>query len=81
MVMNPNTTTQDTAWGSKEQIINPIARPSVTQELSENVILTTVDDLTTGHGFRAWPLLFGTACCFIEFAALIAPALTSTDLV
>lgn len=26
-------------------IINPIERPEVTQQLSENVILTTVDDL------------------------------------
>jgi len=43
--MKSNTTTQTLPWISKEQIINPIARPSVTQELSENVILTTVDDL------------------------------------
>ncbi|MFM7368081.1 MAG: NADH-quinone oxidoreductase subunit B, partial [Sphaerospermopsis kisseleviana] len=40
MVVNSNLTTQD-----KERIINPIERPTVTQELSENVILTTVDDL------------------------------------
>ncbi len=55
------------------QIINPIARsPQVTQELSENVILTTVDDLYNWARLSSlWPLLYGTACCFIEFAGLI----------
>ncbi|MBD1869561.1 NADH-quinone oxidoreductase subunit NuoB [Cyanobacteria bacterium FACHB-471] len=53
-------------------IINPIGYPSVTQQLSENVILTTVDDLYNWARLSSlWPLLYGTACCFIEFAALI----------
>lgn len=56
----------------KPQIINPIEAPKVTQELSENVILTTVDDLYNWARLSSlWPLLYGTACCFIEFAALI----------
>ena len=47
-------------------------RPQVTQELSENVILTTVDDLYNWARLSSlWPLLYGTACCFIEFAGLI----------
>ena len=56
----------------KEKIFNPVERPTVTQDLSENVILTTVDDLYDWARLSSlWPLLFGTACCFIEFAALI----------
>jgi NAD(P)H-quinone oxidoreductase subunit K len=55
-----------------QKILNPIAGAKVTQELSENVILTTVDDLYNWARLSSlWPLLYGTACCFIEFAALI----------
>jgi NAD(P)H-quinone oxidoreductase subunit K len=63
MVMNPVT---------EQQVTNPIGRPEVTQDLSENIILTTVDDLHNWARLSSlWPLLYGTACCFIEFAALI----------
>ena len=56
----------------KPLIVNPASRPEVTSELSENVILTTVDDLYNWARLSSlWPLLYGTACCFIEFAALI----------
>lgn len=55
-----------------EQILNPVGAPTVTQDLSENVILTTVDDLYNWTRLSSlFPLLYGTACCFIEFAALI----------
>jgi NAD(P)H-quinone oxidoreductase subunit K len=55
-----------------EKILNPIARTKVTQDLSENVILTTVDDLHNWARLSSiWPMLYGTACCFIEFAAMI----------
>ena len=53
-------------------IINPVTRPQVTQQLSENVILTTVDDLFNWAKMSSlYPLMFGTACCFMEFSALI----------
>ena len=56
----------------KEKILNPINPTQVTQDLSENVILTTVDDLYNWAKLSSlWPMLYGTACCFIEFAALI----------
>lgn len=69
MVMNSETAFEQQM---KEKIFNPVERSSITQELSENVILTTVDDLYDWARLSSlWPLLFGTACCFIEFAALI----------
>ncbi|HJN33904.1 MAG TPA: NADH-quinone oxidoreductase subunit NuoB [Prochlorococcus sp.] len=50
----------------------PVGAPSVTSELSENIILTSLDDLHNWARLSSlWPLLYGTACCFIEFAALI----------
>ena len=69
MVMNPpNPTDYDPA----AKILNPAGRPTVTQDLSENVVLTTVDDLYNWARLSSlWPMLYGTACCFIEFAALI----------
>ncbi len=65
MVMTPNP-------ANGGPLINPVERPQVTSNLSENVILTTVDDLYNWARLSSlWPLLYGTACCFIEFAALI----------
>ena len=66
--MTSNTFEQE----QKAKILNPINPTKVTQDLSENVILTTVDDLYNWAKLSSlWPMLYGTACCFIEFAALI----------
>ncbi len=69
MVMSENT-----ANIIDKPLSNPIARPEVTQELSENIVLTTLDDLYNWARLSSlWPMMYGTACCFIEFAALIGP--------
>ncbi len=53
-------------------IQNPLARPDIPQELGENIILTSLNDVYDWARLSSlWPLLYGTACCFIEFAAMI----------
>ncbi len=72
MVLDPRTAAKGAVVGPSELIMNPIERPKVTHDLSENVVLTTVDDLYNWARLSSlWPMLYGTACCFIEFAALI----------
>ena len=56
----------------REDTCNPLGPPQVTTDLSENIIMTSLDDLHNWARLSSlWPLLYGTACCFIEFAALI----------
>lgn len=68
--MNANDIDSSDSFG-KERLIAPFSY-GVTNQLSENVILTTLDDLYNWAKLSSlYPLLYGTACCFIEFAALI----------
>jgi NAD(P)H-quinone oxidoreductase subunit K len=54
-------------------IINPVENAEVTQNLSENFILTTLDDLYNWAKMSSlYPMMFGTACCFMEFMAAYA---------
>ncbi|NES71033.1 MAG: NADH-quinone oxidoreductase subunit B [Okeania sp. SIO2D1] len=67
MVMNSTFEKQQ-----QEKLLNPIGNDKVTQDLSENVILTTVDDIYNWARLSSlWPMMYGTACCFIEFAAML----------
>nr|YP_010933331.1 27 kDa subunit of NADH-ubiquinone oxidoreductase [Streptofilum capillatum]WKT08540.1 27 kDa subunit of NADH-ubiquinone oxidoreductase [Streptofilum capillatum]WKT08639.1 27 kDa subunit of NADH-ubiquinone oxidoreductase [Streptofilum sp. BC4-VF8pt]WKT08738.1 27 kDa subunit of NADH-ubiquinone oxidoreductase [Streptofilum sp. ZNP2-VF4pt] len=53
-------------------IQNSFDSPGITQSVSNNIILTTVNDLYNWARLSSlWPLLYGTSCCFIEFASLI----------
>ncbi|MBW4697815.1 MAG: NADH dehydrogenase subunit K [Aphanocapsa lilacina HA4352-LM1] len=55
-----------------KNLLNPIERPEVTSELTNNVVLTTLNDLYNWARLSSvWPLMYGTSCCFIEFAGLI----------
>ena len=55
-----------------ESLINSVENTGITENLSNNLILTTVNDLYNWARLSSlWPLLYGTSCCFIEFAALI----------
>jgi NAD(P)H-quinone oxidoreductase subunit K len=54
------------------QITNPISHPEIPQELSENIILASLNDLYNWARLSSlYPLMFGTACCFMEFAATL----------
>jgi NAD(P)H-quinone oxidoreductase subunit K len=73
MVMNPTSAaTSSKIVAPGETLMNPASPPAVTHDLSENIILTTADDLYNWCRLSSlFPMLYGTACCFIEFAALI----------
>lgn len=78
MVMSDNTmTTQATQPNGLQapdlqSLLNPVDRPEITKELSENIVLTSLDDLYNWARLSSlWPMMYGTACCFIEFAALL----------
>jgi NAD(P)H-quinone oxidoreductase subunit K len=53
-------------------ISNTIGVPNVEQSIYDSVVLTTFHDITNWIRLSSlWPLLYGTSCCFIEFACLL----------
>ena len=74
MELNPlnKSASSEAVRNLREASCGPVGIPSVTNDLSENIILTSLEDLHNWARLSSlWPLLYGTACCFIEFAALI----------
>lgn len=69
MVMSTDTPNQTS---DSNGMMFPVGDPTVTTELSNNVVLTSINDLYSWAKMSSlWPLMYGTACCFIEFAAMI----------
>ena len=57
---------------SIETVMNLIEFPLLDQTSSNSVISATPNDLSNWSRLSSlWPLLYGTSCCFIEFASLI----------
>jgi NAD(P)H-quinone oxidoreductase subunit K len=55
-----------------ESVISGFGFSVAEEEISDSVILTTFHDFTNWIRLSSlWPLLYGTSCCFIEFASLI----------
>lgn len=52
--------------------MNSIKIPLLARTIQNSVISTTSNDLSNWSRLSSlWPLLYGTSCCFIEFASLI----------
>nr|WFF48594.1 NADH dehydrogenase subunit K [Lepidium latifolium]WFF48678.1 NADH dehydrogenase subunit K [Lepidium latifolium]WFF48762.1 NADH dehydrogenase subunit K [Lepidium latifolium] len=52
--------------------MNSIKFPVLDRTTTNSVISTTLNDLSNWSRLSSlWPLLYGTSCCFIEFASLI----------
>jgi NAD(P)H-quinone oxidoreductase subunit K len=57
---------------SIDPVTNPSALSLSKQVVHDSVIVTTFEDISNWVRLSSlWPLLYGTSCCFIEFAALI----------
>jgi len=55
-----------------ETVMNSIQFPLLDRTAPNSVISTTLNDLSNWSRLSSlWPLLYGTSCCFIEFASLI----------
>lgn len=55
-----------------ETVMNLIEFTLLDQTTPNSVISTTLNDLSNWSRLSSlWPLLYGTSCCFIEFASLI----------
>lgn len=55
-----------------EIVMNSIEFPLLDRTAKNSVISTTLNDLSNWSRLSSlWPLLYGTSCCFIEFASLI----------
>jgi NAD(P)H-quinone oxidoreductase subunit K len=74
MVLNSINYLSEINFGRKltNNIINDIESSSLDRTFTDSIILTTFNDFSNWARLSSlWPLLYGTSCCFIEFASLI----------
>ena len=74
MVLNSINYLSENNFGQKltNNIINDIESSSLDRTFTDSIILTTFNDFSNWARLSSlWPLLYGTSCCFIEFASLI----------
>jgi NAD(P)H-quinone oxidoreductase subunit K len=74
MVVNPINYLSENNFGNKlpKKMKNDIKFSSLEKTFTNSIILTTFNDFSNWARLSSlWPLLYGTSCCFIEFASLI----------
>jgi NAD(P)H-quinone oxidoreductase subunit K len=74
MVVNLINCLSENNLGDKltNNIISDIEFSSLDRTFTDSIILTTFNDFSNWARISSlWPLLYGTSCCFIEFASLI----------
>ncbi|RZC63599.1 hypothetical protein C5167_025380 [Papaver somniferum] len=77
MVLAPEYSDNKEEKNDIETVMNSIEFPVLDQTTQNSVISTTSNDLSNWSRLSSlWTLLYGTDCCFIEFASLIARAST-----
>nr|YP_009570786.1 NADH-plastoquinone oxidoreductase subunit K [Limonium tenellum]YP_009722505.1 NADH-plastoquinone oxidoreductase subunit K [Limonium aureum]YP_010241363.1 NdhK [Limonium tetragonum]YP_010241446.1 NdhK [Limonium bicolor]YP_010997437.1 NADH-plastoquinone oxidoreductase subunit K [Limonium franchetii]QKN99035.1 NADH-plastoquinone oxidoreductase subunit K [Limonium sinense]QBC67880.1 NADH-plastoquinone oxidoreductase subunit K [Limonium tenellum]QGN73729.1 NADH-plastoquinone oxidoreductase sub len=72
MVLVPEYSNKKGKTNKIERVLNSIEFPLLDRITQNSVISTTFNDFSNWSRLSSlWPLLYGTSCCFIEFASLI----------
>uniref|UniRef100_UPI0030E4EDC6 NADH-plastoquinone oxidoreductase subunit K n=1 Tax=Pteris wallichiana TaxID=265708 RepID=UPI0030E4EDC6 len=59
-------------YEKEDAFLNSVAGLSFRRGLSDSIFLASISDFSNWSRLSSlWPLLYGTSCCFIEFASLI----------
>nr|YP_009548669.1 NADH-plastoquinone oxidoreductase subunit K [Gastoniella chaerophylla]AYW15644.1 NADH-plastoquinone oxidoreductase subunit K [Gastoniella chaerophylla] len=59
-------------YANKSGFLNAVAQLPFQRGLSDSIFLASISDFSNWSRLSSlWPLLYGTSCCFIEFASLI----------
>nr|YP_010145554.1 NADH-plastoquinone oxidoreductase subunit K [Coniogramme intermedia]QQO79404.1 NADH-plastoquinone oxidoreductase subunit K [Coniogramme intermedia] len=59
-------------YEKEDASLNSVARLPLQGSVSDSIFLASISDFSNWSRLSSlWPLLYGTSCCFIEFASLI----------